>query len=72
MRFRREGGGADYLLFFYVNKVIEIRFSVGVITNEQRPTINGIMVYVFFRVQNRNRELRIIPIPTVFCILCVP
>lgn len=75
MRFRREGSFADYLLFFYVNKVIEIRFSVGVIAYEQRPTIDGIMVYVFFCVQNRNRELRIIPIPTVLCVfisLCMP
>lgn len=33
MRFRREGGGADYLLFFYVNKVVQIRFPICIIAD---------------------------------------
>lgn len=75
MRFRREGSFADYLLFFYVNKVIKIGFPVGVIAYEQRPAVDSIVVYGFFCVQNRNRKLRIIPIPSILCVfisLCMP
>ena len=65
MRFRREGGGADYLLFFYIQQVVEIRLSVRIIADQQRPTVYGIVVYGFFRIQNRNGKFRIIPIPAV-------
>ena len=33
MRFRREGGGADYLLFFYIKKVVQIRFPICIIAD---------------------------------------
>lgn len=75
MRFRREGSFADYLLFFYIKKVIQIRFSICIIAEQERPAVDSIVIYVFFCVQNRNRELRIIPIPSilrVFISLCMP
>ena len=33
MRFRREGSFADYLLFFYIKKVIQIRFPICIIAD---------------------------------------
>ena len=33
MRFRREGGGADYLLFFYIKEVVQIRFPICIIAD---------------------------------------
>ena len=33
MRFRREGSFADYLLFFYIKKVVQIRFPICIIAD---------------------------------------
>ena len=70
-----EGGCADYLLFFYIKKVIQIRFSICIIAEQECPAVDSIVVYGLFCVQNRNRELRIIPIPSILCVvisLCMP
>ena len=69
MRFRREGGCADYLLFFYIQQIVEIRLAVRVIADQEFSTVDCIMVYGLFRVQNGNRKLCIIPIPTVLGVL---
>lgn len=71
MRFRREGSFADYLLFFYIEKVIQIRFPICIIADQKRPTVDGIVVYGFFCVQNRNGKFRIISIPAVLGVLGV-
>ena len=49
MRFRREGSFADYLLFFYIKKVVQIRFPICIIADQERPTVDSIVVYGFLR-----------------------
>lgn len=48
MRFRREGSFADYLLFFYIKKVIQIRFPICIIADQERPVVDSIVIYGFF------------------------
>lgn len=48
MRFRREGSFADYLLFFYIKKIIQIRFPIRIISNQKRPAVDRVVVYGFF------------------------
>lgn len=48
MRFRREGSFADYLLFFYIKKIIQIRFPIRIISNQKRTAIDRVVVYGFF------------------------
>ena len=68
MRFRREGGCADYFLLFYVKQVIKIGFPIRIIPDQQRPVIDRIVVYGFFYIQNRDGKLRLIPVPSVLCV----
>ena len=70
MRFRREGSFADYLLFFYIKKIIQIRFPIRIISNQKRTAIDCVVVYGFFRVQDRNGEYGTTAQVITFCGVC--
>ena len=48
MRFRREGGGADYLLFLHIQQVVQVRSAICVVPDQKRTAIDCVVVYGFF------------------------
>lgn len=66
-----EGGCADYLLFLHIQQVVQVRSAICVVSDQKRTAIDRVVVYGFFRVQDRNGELRLVPIPAVLCIPAV-
>lgn len=66
-----EGSGADYLLFLHIQQVVQVRSAICVVPDQKRTAIDRVVVYGFFCVQDRNGELRLVPIPAVRCIPAV-
>ena len=70
MRFRREGGGADYLLFLHIQQVVQVRSAICVVPDQKRAAIDRVVVYGFFCVQDRNGEYGTAAQVIAFCGVC--